>query len=247
MSKRGIIGRVTQLSRADVNAVIDSAADQRNVLDQLVRDYAATIAEAEHAIAQLVGNLGIAELDQEEDAEAVAAWSREAEATSQTADELRAVGDAVDADRFDDLARIALERQLIIENDIKTVQHTIAAQTESIETLANGLDQMRLKLSELTHKRDRSMDRPASAQAQPRRVDILDPAGEVARFEQLVRREDDRARGSAKGREASALDAQFAELGHLDGAAEIEERLKALKTGRAMAAAMARAHHQPLR
>ncbi len=117
MSKRGIIGRVTRLSRADVDDVIDAAEDPHSMLDQLVRDYAATIAEAQRAIAQLVGNLGVAELDQEEDAEAAAAWSRQAEATSQTADELRAGGDAPDADRFDDLARIALDRQLMVEND----------------------------------------------------------------------------------------------------------------------------------
>ena len=213
MSKRGIIGRVTQLSRADVDDVIDSAEDPHDVLDQLVRDYAATIAEAEQAIAQLVGNLGVAELDQEEDAAAVAAWSRQAEAISQTADELRASGDAADAERFDDLARIALERQLIVENDIKVVQHTIAAQAESIGMLANGLDLMRIKLSGLTRKLDSPVGRSRGPQAQGRRpgavrsrigaagsVDLLDQASEVARFGQLVRREEERAHGTGDAR-----------------------------------------------
>jgi phage shock protein A len=247
MSKRGITGRVTQLARIDVSLVIDSAEDQLAMLDRLIREYATTIAEAEQAIAQVVGSLGIAELDQEEDARAGAAWSSAAAATSQTADELRAAGDAGDADRFDDLARIALERQLIIENDVRIGQHTIDAQTESIETLATGLDQMRRKLSELTHKRDSPVARPAGAQAPSPRVDILDPAGEVARFKQLVRREEERVRGSTRDRQASPPAEQFAELGQLDDAAEIAERLQALKTGRAMAAALARAQHQPLR
>ena len=265
MSKRGTIGRVTQLSRADVNDLIDSAEDPQRVLDQLVRDYAATIAEAEQAIAELVCNLGANELDQEEDTGAVAAWSREAEATSQTADRLRAAGGAAEADRFDDLARIALERQLTVENDIKIVQHAIAAQAESIETLANGLHQMRIKLSELMHQRDKAMGRSSSRQAQsphesgaaprdgrtgPRggragSGDPLDPASEVARFEQLVHREEARARGAVEGQ--APPEPLFAGLGQLASDAEIEERLMALKTGRVMAAALARAHDQPFR
>ncbi len=159
MSKRGIIGRVTQLSRADVNDLIDSAADPQSVLDQLGRDFAANIADAEQAIAQLVCDLGANELDQEEDAGAVAAWSAAAEATSQAADLLRAEGVAAEADRLDDLARIALERQLTAEDDIKTVQHAIAAQTESIDILANGLHQMRIKLAELMHWQDKAEGR----------------------------------------------------------------------------------------
>lgn len=73
MSKHGIIGRVTQLARADVDAIISSAEGPRQILDQLVRDYAANVAEAERAIVQLTGNLRLAADDQQEDARAVAA------------------------------------------------------------------------------------------------------------------------------------------------------------------------------
>jgi phage shock protein A len=258
MSKRGIIGRVTQLSRADVNDLIDSAADPRGVLDQLARDFAANIADAEQAIAQLVCDLGANELDQDEDAGAVAAWSGAAEATSQTADLLRAEGAAAEADRFDDLARIALERQLTAEDDIKTVEHAIAAQTESIEILANGLHQLRIKLAELTHRQDKAVSRPGGQQAQsgpesgagPRESGagprgLLDPASEVARFEQLVHRDEAWARRAGKGH--APPEPRPAEPSRLASDAEIEERLMALKTGRVMAAALARAQDQPFR
>lgn len=247
MSKRGIIGRVTQLSRADVNDLIDLAEDPPKVVDRLVRTYAATIAEAEQAIAQHVLNLGIAELDQEEDAGAAGAWSRAAETTSQRADQLRAAGGAADADRFDALARIALKRQLTVENDIKVAQRTIAAHTESIETLANGLEQMRIRLTEIIHQRDSLAGRSGGAQASnlrlgaPLSLDVLDPASDVARFEEMVRQEE------ARPQEAGVPDGQLAEPGHTANVVEVEERLMALKTGRAMAAAMARAQVQPLR
>ena len=103
MSKHGIIGRVTQLARANVDAMIDSADDPQQMLDKLVREYQANIAEAEHAIAQLTGDLSIAEADQREDATAVGQWTKEAEEASQKADDLRATGEADGADRFDDL------------------------------------------------------------------------------------------------------------------------------------------------
>jgi phage shock protein A len=258
MSKRGIIGRVTQLSRADVNDVIDSAKDPASVADGLARDFAANIADAEEAIAQVVCDLGANELDREEDAAAVAAWSWAAEATSKRADVLRAAGVAAGADRFDDLARIAIGRQLTAEDDIEILQHAIATQTESIEILANGLHQMRIKLSELRLRQDKTAGRPGGRQAQSRPEssagsresgagprDVVDPASEVARFEQLVQREEARARRAGEGH--APPEPRSAVVGQLAGDAEIEERLMALKTGRVMAAALARAQDQPFR
>lgn len=250
MSKRGIIGRVAQLAHANVNALIDSAEEPRQVLDELVRSYAITIAEAEHALAQLTGNRRIAQDDQQIDAEMAVLWSSAAEATSQTADELRAAGDAADADAFDNLAKVALARQLIAENDIETLQHTITAQTESVETLANGLDQMQIKASELEHKRDDLEADARSSRAQPQgqgpvgSVDIMDPASEVDRFQEIVRREEARVRGAGDVH-SSPPEAQFASQDDEEAnKSEIEERLKALKTGRAMASARARAQDQ---
>ena len=264
MSKRGIIGRVEQLANADVNALIDSAEDPQQVLDQLARGYATTIAEAEQAVGQLTGNRRIAEDDQQEDAQAAVLWGGAAEATSQTADELRAVGDAADADAFDSLAKVALARQLIAEHDIETLQHTITAQTESVETLANGLYKMHIKTSDLRRRRANLVAHARGPLAQPegrgwraqpegkgpgKSVDIMDPASEVARFRDVVRREEARIRG-ARDVQASLPQAQFAGLDDRANKTEIEERLKALKTGRAMASALARAQDQqdqPLR
>jgi phage shock protein A len=252
MSKQGIIGRVMQLARANVNAMIDSAEDPQKMLDQLVRDYSANISEAEQAVAQLIGNLRMAEEDQQEDARAVVQWNRKAEAASQKADELRATSDAAEADKFDDLARVALERQMIAENDVETMQHTITAQNESVEKLKNGLDQMKIKLSELKHKRDSLVMRSRSAEAQShlqeavRRVDIMDPSSEVNRFEEKVRRQEAMVAGHEEI-EASSIDAQFAGLEDDADQSEIEDRLRALKAGRSAAADQKQHQDQPFR
>jgi phage shock protein A len=260
MSKHGIIGRVTQLSRADVDAIISSAEHPRQMLDQLVRDYTTNVAEAEQAIVQLADNLSLAAADQQEDSWAVAAWGRKADAASQDADELRAAGAAAEADRFDRLARAALRRQLIAENDVEIDQHIITAQHESIDKLSSGVGQMKSKLSGLKHRQDAmatgpTSTGPATGPARARfqdaitTIEIMDPSSEVVLFEEQVRREEARAHG-AEAVPASALDALFSAFDDIDNA-EIDERLKAVKAGRAMASVQAKvraqAHDQPFR
>jgi phage shock protein A len=254
MSKHGIIGRVTQLARADIGAMVATAPDPRVMLDRLRRDYTATTAEAGQAIAQLVSNLGVAENDQREDADVAVAWSKEAEAASQQADELRASGVAVDADMFDALAMVALERQLMAENDVETSRHTTDAQRESVARLTDGIGQLSARLADLDRAQATMMARPSSANVTASAAvadeDVLDPAGDVARFDAKLRREGARAHG-AGAMPASPLDVQFAGLENPEHRPEIEERLKSLKAGRAMAAAKAKieaqAHDQPFR
>ena len=46
MSKQSIFGRIAQLAKANINAMIDSAEDPQKMLDQMVRDYTENIREA---------------------------------------------------------------------------------------------------------------------------------------------------------------------------------------------------------
>ena len=47
MSKQSIFGRIAQLAKANINALLDQAEDPAMMLDQMVRDYTASISEAE--------------------------------------------------------------------------------------------------------------------------------------------------------------------------------------------------------
>ncbi|MFD8210528.1 PspA/IM30 family protein [Streptomyces sp. NPDC059695] len=233
-SKQTILGRVTQLAKANINALLDQAEDPQKMLDQLIRDYANNIAEAEEAVAATIGNLRLIEQDHKEDVDAAAEWGGKALAASRKADELRAGGQTAEADRFDNLAKVALGRQLQSEKEARTAEPTIAAQTEVVQKLRTGLDQMKAKLGELRAKRDELVARATSARAQNRmmdavkNVDVLDPTSELSRFEDKVRREEARALGKQE-LAASSLDAQFEQLDALGDSAEIEARLAALK------------------
>ncbi|MET9373372.1 PspA/IM30 family protein [Streptomyces sp. NPDC002992] len=234
MTKQTILGRVAQLAKANINALLDQAEDPQKMLDQLIRDYTGNIAEAEEAVAATIGNLRLMEQDHQEDVAAAKEWGEKALAASRKADALRAGGQTADADRFDNLAKVALGRQLQSEKEARTAEPTIASQTEVVEKLKSGLVQMKSKLSELQAKRDELVARATSAQAQNRmmdavkNIDVLDPTSELSRFEDKVRREEARAMGKQE-LAASSLDAQFEQLDALGDSAEIEARLAALK------------------
>ena len=236
MAKQSILGRITQLLKANINALIDQAEDPQLLLDQLVRDYTNSIAEAESAVAQTIGNLRLMEQDHAEDVDAANDWGRKALAASAKADELRAGGNATDADKFDNLAKVALGKQVSSENEAKNVEPTIASQTTTVDQLKKGLDGMRAKLSELTSKRDELVARSKTAAAQQqvqdavKSIDLLDPTSEISRFEDKIRREEAKVLG-AQELAASSLDAQFEGLEDLDKQAEVEARLAALKAG----------------
>ena len=236
MAKQSILGRITQLLKANINALIDQAEDPQLLLDQLVRDYTNSIAEAESAVAQTIGNLRLMEQDHAEDVDAANDWGRKALAASAKADELRAGGNATDADKFDNLAKVALGKQVSSENEAKNVEPTIASQTTTVDQLKKGLDGMRAKLSELTSKRDELVARSKTAAAQQqvqdavKSIDLLDPTSEISRFEDKIRREEAKVLGQQE-LQASSLDAQFESLESYDKQTEIEARLAQLKLG----------------
>ncbi|MEU8503212.1 PspA/IM30 family protein [Streptomyces brevispora] len=235
MTKQTVLGRVTQLAKANINALLDQAEDPQKMLDQLIRDYTSNISEAEQAVATTIGNLRLMEQDHREDVAAAEEWGEKALAASRKADELRAGGSAADADTFDNLAKVALGRQLQSEKEAKTAEPTIASQTEVVDKLRSGLDRMKAKLTELRSKRDELVARAKSAQVQNRmmdsvsNIDVLDPTSEIGRFEDKVRREEAKALGKRE-LAASSLDAQFEQLDALGASAEVEARLAALKT-----------------
>ncbi len=236
MAKQSIFGRISTLLKANINSLLDSAEDPQKMLDQLVRDFTNNIADAESAIAETIGNLRLLERDHEEDVQEAADWGNKALAASKKADELRSAGSTADADKFDSLAKIALQRQIGAEREASAAEPQIAAQTEVVDKLKNGLNGMKQKLEELKSKRSELLARAKVAEAQNtvhdavKSIDVLDPTSELGRFEDKIRRQEALATGKAE-LAASTLDAQFESLEDLGELTEVEARLAALKAG----------------
>ena len=157
-------------------------------------------------------------------------------AASRKADQLRGEGNTTEAGRFDELAKIALRRQISFESQIKTLASQIEQQTTFTEQLKDGLNKLRLRREELVRKRDELVSRAKIARAQTqvqqavKNVSVMDPTSELSRFEERIRREEAMARGMQEVA-SSSLEDQFAQLESSEEDLEIEARLAALKSG----------------
>jgi phage shock protein A len=236
MAQTSILGRISQLISANINAMLDSAEDPEKMLDQLVRDFTNNIAEAEDAVAQTIGNLRMLEDDAKEAHAAATEWGDKAKAASKRADELRTAGNTSEADKFDNLARIALSRQISYEEQAKTLDTQVASQTVIADQLKDGLNKLRVKREELVQKRDELVSRAKMAQAQEKvqtslkEVSVMDPTSELSRFEEKIRRQEALVRGRDEVA-ASSIEEQFKSLESDEQNAEVETRLAELKSG----------------
>lgn len=237
MAQTSILGRIGQLVRANVNGLLDHAEDPEKMLDQLIRDFTNNMSEAEAAVAQTIGNLRMVEDDDAEARATASDWGAKALAASRKADELRTAGNVSDADKFDTLAKLALERQISFENQIKSFATQIAQQTTLVNQLKDGLTKMRVRRDDLVQKRDELVARAKLAQAQTevqkslQSVSVMDPTSELSHYEEKIRRQEALAKGMAEVN-ATSLDEQFSALSSAEDDVEVAARLAALKTNK---------------
>ncbi|HEX9088491.1 MAG TPA: PspA/IM30 family protein [Arthrobacter sp.] len=234
--KQNIFGRVAQLAKANINDLLDRAEDPQKMLDQMVRDYSENISEAESAVAQTIGNLRLAEDDYRTAVSNAHDWGMKALAASRKADEYRSSGNASDADKFDNLAKVGIQRQMTAESSAKTMEPSITSQSAVVDQLKTGLEQMRSKLAELISKRNELNARASTVKAQAQIHDAMaavtagDPTSSIGRFEEKIRRQEATVRGRQE-LDSSSLESQFASLEDLGEQTEVEARLAALKSG----------------
>lgn len=232
--KQSIFGRISQLIKANINDAIDNAEDPEKMLAQIERDYKNSIMEAENSIAETIGNLRLMEEDYASDRQAANEWGVKAKSASQKADRLRSDGNAAEADKFDNLAKVALGKQIAVEKEMAQEAPMIQSQQEVVDKLKTGLEQMKGKLGELSAKRSSLAARAKTAEAQKKvtqalgNINVMDPLSEVNRFEEKVRREEAKVKGHQE-LAMSSLDRQFEDLDSIGDEADVEARLAALK------------------
>lgn len=232
--KRSIWARIFGIGKANANAALDALEDPQKMLDQQVRDYTNNIAQAESAVAQTIGNLRMAEDDQAKAVDEVKSWGSKALAASNKAEEFSAAGDVTNAQKFNQLATVAIQRQMAAETKVKNLAPSIASQREVVAKLKDGLNTMGKKRIELVGKRDELVARARNAKTQGQMMETLkaldmnDPTSEISRFEDKIRQDEAKVRGASE-LAASSLDSQFAALEDLGEETEVEARLAAMK------------------
>ena len=216
----GMLDRLSQLLRANVNDMLERAEDPEKMLNQILRDMQSNITTARSQVAAMIAQ----EKELEADLQEVQGLSQEWHAKAQR---------AVTAGK-DDLAREALRRKKDNEENAAVYQQQLTVQQQTIEKLKSQLNQLESKYQSTLSQRDALIARQRRVKAQQQVAQSvttfspLDPSSDLDRIERKIRSGESNVAAMLELEETS-LDAQFAELG--GGDEDIEQELEALKAG----------------
>jgi len=220
----GILDRVSQLVRANVNEMLDRSEDPEKMINQILRDMQENIGEARKAVASMIAQEKELEIDLNQTQKLSVEWQRKAE---------RAVGAGKD-----DLAREALRRKKDNDENAAVYEQQLSVQEQAVTKLKSQLQQLEAKYQATLSQRDSLITRQRRAAAQKKVTASLstfspmDPSADLERMERKIRTNEAQAAAELEMQDTS-LDAQFAEL---DYDTTIEDELAKLKAAQNPAA-----------
>lgn len=215
----GIIDRISQLTRANINDMLDRAEDPEKMLNQILRDMESNIRQAREQVASMIAQQKEIEADLATMRKLSTEWGAKAKR-------------AVDAGK-DDLAREALRRKRDNDENAIVYESQLATQQQTVTKLKQQLQALESKYQTTLSHRDTLIARQRRAHAQVKVAESLtefspmDPTADLDRMERKIRGSEARAAAMAELGDES-FDAQFREL-DVDG--DIEAELALLKAG----------------
>lgn len=214
----GILNRLTTISRANINAMLDHAEDPEKMLDQMIRDMRDNIAQARTEVAKMIADEKEIEANVQRSQQLVDEWQHKAELAVQK--------------NVDELAREALRRKIDYTNNLKVYQDQYVVQHQSVEQAKRDLHELEDKYEGAVRNRDALIARHRRAKAQQQlaktsaALSSFDPTSELNRMDERIRLEEARASASSELQHDSTED-QFEKLTQ-DSA--LEDELAKLKT-----------------
>ncbi|HET7092777.1 MAG TPA: PspA/IM30 family protein, partial [Thermomicrobiales bacterium] len=148
----GIMDRLSQLIRANINDLIDSAEDPEKMLDQILRDMQTNIVQARSQVAAMIAQEKELEADVSDTQRLADEWGKKA-------------ARAVEAGK-DDLAKEALRRKRDNEQNSQVYQQQLAVQQQAVEKLKDQVRQLEVKYQGALSQRDALVARQRRATAQ---------------------------------------------------------------------------------
>jgi phage shock protein A len=219
----GILDRISNLVRANVNDLLDRAEDPEKMLEQILRDMQQGIGTAKSQVAAMIAQEKELEADYEDNAKLAAEWGEKAK---------RAV-----AAGKDDLAREALRRKKDADENAAVYKQQLEIQKQTVEKLKSQLNQLESKYQTTVSQKESLIARQRRAEVQKNvaqqatatvsSLSPLDASSELDRMERKIRSNEAQAAAYQELGDNS-FDAQFQEL---DYDVDIEKELEALKAG----------------
>lgn len=234
MAKQSILKRAVSLFRTNAHSALDALEDPKTALEATVREHAEGTRQLEHSVAEVIGNLRLAEQDQVKDIERYNDFTAKIQRCLQKEESSRAAGDEATAKTASDLARRLAGEQMDLENRIRANASIIEKQKATVEQLKTKLDQAKEQHRVLVRKKDELVSRANTANAVNKMhelvgtLDSTDATSELGRLEAKIRGEEAKVIGHEE-MSAGSLDSQLAALEATDRDIEVEARLAAIK------------------
>jgi len=214
----GILNRITTISKANINAILDHAEDPEKMLDQLTRDMRDGITQARTEVAKMIADEKEIEANAQRSQQLADDWQHKAELAMQKGSE--------------DLAREALHRKIDFANNAKVYQDQYVAQHQATEKAKADLHELEEKYDSAVRNREVLLARHRRAKAQQQlaktsaALSTFDPASELNRMDERIRLEEARA-SAANELQHDTTEDRFEQL---TKDSELDDELAKLKT-----------------
>lgn len=213
----GILDRMSQILRANLNDLLNRAEDPEKMLNQILRDMEEAIKQGQSQVAEQIAQEKLIQADLDEAKRDAAEWSKKAEL-------------AVAKDR-DDLAREALRRVNDYNQQIEIYQKQLDVQRAAVQKLKADLEALQSKYEDARRNKEMLITRAKRAAAQKQistasaKISSVDYSSELARMERRIQEEEARV-AAADEIQATSVDEQFKQLGEDDS---VDQQLAELK------------------
>lgn len=214
-----IFDRISNIMRANINDMLDSAEDPEAMLNQIIRDMNDALRQADSDIADQIAQQKMLEGDLDAAKRNQAAWESKAEL-------------AVSKGR-DDLAREALVRQNDYSEQAAIYEKQLEAQKSAVAELKAKRDLLKSKYDQAQRNKENLVARARAAQAKSKMTKVTnqsntaDYASELDRMERKIREQEARAEAEEEVADSkTSVDDEFAKLG---ADKQVEDQLAALK------------------
>jgi len=136
----GVFQKIAQLLKANINDLIEKAADPEKMLNQLIEDMQDELAKAKSEVANAMADEKLLEKKVDENKRLSEDWQKKAELAVSKGE--------------DELAYEALKRKREYEKLAQEYEKQFNAQHEAVEKLKSGLKMLEDKIEEAKRKRD---------------------------------------------------------------------------------------------
>ena len=213
----GVLDRIGQVLRANINDLLDHAEDPEKILNQILRDMEDALRQGQSQVAEQIAQEKMIQADLDTAKKNVAEWGKKAELAVTKG--------------MDDLAREALRRQDDFEQQVEIYQKQLDVQHQAVAKLKTDLAALEKKYEDARRNKDVLIARAKRTAAQKQistasaKLSNVDYSSDLARMERRIQEQEARVAAQQEV-QSTSTDAKFEQLGANDA---VEQKLAALK------------------